>query len=106
RGPAGDRRRGGRARPPRNRNRRRPGMSSVRIFEAADADRSLLAGRRVAVIGYGSQGHAHALNLHDSGIATTVGLRPDSRSAAAARAAGLDVRPIADAVAAARGGAL
>ncbi len=76
-------------------------MSSVRIFEAADADRSLLAGRRVAVIGYGSQGHAHALNLHDSGIATTVGLRPDSRSAAAARAAGLDVRPIADAVAAA-----
>ncbi|MFO7262075.1 MAG: ketol-acid reductoisomerase [bacterium] len=74
-------------------------MSSVRIFEAADADPSLLAGRRVAVIGYGSQGHAHALNLHDSGVATTVGLRPDSRSAAAAREAGLEVRSIPEAVA-------
>ena len=47
-----------------------------------DADQSLIRDRRVAVIGYGSQGHAHALNLHESGVDVTVGLRPDSASAA------------------------
>ena len=56
-----------------------------------DADLSLLKGKTVAVIGYGSQGHAHALNLHDSGVDVVVGLRPGSASAEAAASAGLEV---------------
>src|SRR5919199_4512431 len=62
-----------------------------------DADPALLASRRVAVIGYGSQGHAHALNLRDSGIDVRVGLREGSSSRAKAEAAGLRVTSIADA---------
>jgi ketol-acid reductoisomerase len=54
----------------------------------------LLAGK-VAILGYGSQGHAHALNLNDSGIEVEVGLRPDSASRAAAEDAGLTVRTTA-----------
>src|SRR3989454_1195936 len=57
----------------------------------------LLSGK-VAVLGYGSQGHAHALNLHESGVEVEVGLRADSRSRAAAEEAGLTVRSFADAV--------
>ncbi len=57
----------------------------------------LLSGK-VAVLGYGSQGHAHALNLADSGVDVEVGLRPESASCAAAEAAGLAVRSVADAV--------
>ena len=74
---------------------------SVRVYYDADTDRRRLAGRTFAVIGYGSQGHAHALNLRESGARVIVGLRPDGASAARARAAGLDVRPIAEAAAAA-----
>ena len=48
------------------------------VYYEKDADRSLIADRRVAVIGYGSQGHAHALNLKDSGIDVRVGLRDRS----------------------------
>jgi ketol-acid reductoisomerase len=62
-----------------------------------DADLGLLAGKTVAIIGYGSQGHAHALNLSDSGISVVVGLREGSGSAAAARAAGLEVVGIVEA---------
>jgi len=62
-----------------------------------DGDLDLLAGK-VAVIGYGSQGHAHALNLRDSGVDVQVGLREGSGSKGAAEDAGLDVRSIADAV--------
>jgi len=69
------------------------------VYYEKDADRSLIADRRVAVIGYGSQGHAHALNLKDSGIDVRVGLRDGSSSKAKAEAAGLTVRSIADAVA-------
>ena len=61
------------------------------------ADLSLLEGKTVAVIGYGSQGHAHALNLKDSGVEVVVGLRPDSASAAKAREQGLDVLPVVEA---------
>ena len=62
-----------------------------------DADLSLLDGKTVAIIGYGSQGHAHALNLVDSGVSVVVGLRESSDSVAAAREAGLEVTGIVDA---------
>src|SRR5438874_13825958 len=62
-----------------------------------DADLSKLDGKTVAVLGYGSQGHAHALNLHDSGVEVVVGLRPDSSSVAKAKSDGLEVDTIANA---------
>jgi ketol-acid reductoisomerase len=67
------------------------------MFYDDDADLSLLDGRTVAIIGFGSQGHAHALNLKDSGADVVVGLREDSASVEEARAAGLDVLPVAEA---------
>jgi len=67
------------------------------IFHEEDADLSLLGGKRVAILGYGSQGHAHALNLKDSGVEVVVGLRPDSASRAKAEAAGLEVLDVAEA---------
>jgi len=66
-----------------------------------DADPAALSGQTVAVIGYGSQGHAHAQNLRDSGIDVIVGLKPGSKSRALAEAAGLRVEDVADAVKAA-----
>ncbi len=62
-----------------------------------DADLTLLDGKTVAIIGYGSQGHAHALNLKDSGVKVVVGLRPDSASVAKAREQGLEVLPVVEA---------
>ncbi len=62
-----------------------------------DADLGRLDGKTVAIIGYGSQGHAHALNLKDSGVNVVVGLRPDSGSVAKAREAGLEVLDPAEA---------
>src|SRR3954466_14150681 len=64
-----------------------------------DADVELIKGRKVAVLGYGSQGHAHALNLQDSGVDVRVGLRDGSSSKAKAEAAGLKVLPTGEAVA-------
>jgi ketol-acid reductoisomerase len=69
------------------------------VYYEKDADRSLITSRRVAVIGYGSQGHAHALNLKDSGVDVRVGLREASSSRAKAEDAGLTVRTIAEAAA-------
>jgi len=69
------------------------------VYYEKDADRSLILGRKVAIIGYGSQGHAHALNLKDSGVDVRVGLRAGSSSAAKAEAAGLRVLPVAEAAA-------
>ncbi|MGB1377053.1 MAG: ketol-acid reductoisomerase [Miltoncostaeaceae bacterium] len=63
----------------------------LKMIYDADADLGLLDGKTVAIIGYGSQGHAHALNLKDSGADVVVGLRPDSQSAARAAADGLEV---------------
>src|SRR5437588_556741 len=67
------------------------------MFYDDDADLSLLDGKTVAIIGYGSQGHAHALNLKDSGVSVVVGLRPDSSSVAKARQHDLRVLEPADA---------
>jgi ketol-acid reductoisomerase len=70
----------------------------ARMYYDNDADPGAIKGQTVAVIGYGSQGHAHALNLHDSGIDVVVGLAPGSRSRALAQEAGLRVADVPDAV--------
>jgi ketol-acid reductoisomerase len=67
------------------------------MFYDDDADLNLLEGKTVAILGYGSQGHAHSLNLKDSGVDVVVGLRPDSASVEQARSQGLEVTDIADA---------
>src|SRR5689334_13737412 len=67
------------------------------MFYDKDADLSLLDGKTVAIIGYGSQGHAHSLNLKDSGVSVVVGLRPESASVAKAKEHGLRVAEPADA---------
>jgi ketol-acid reductoisomerase len=67
------------------------------MFYDDDADLKLLDGKTVAIIGYGSQGHAHALNLKDSGVSVVVGLRGSSKSVATARGHGLEVLEPADA---------
>ena len=74
---------------------------TARMYYDADADPRALDGQTVAIIGYGSQGHAHALNLHDSGVDVIVGLAPGSKSRPLAEAAGLRVEDVADAVRAA-----
>ena len=68
------------------------------IFYDDDADLSIIQDRSVAVIGYGSQGHAHALNLRDSGVDVRIGLAEGSRSRAKAEAEGLRVLTVANAV--------
>jgi len=72
-------------------------MKTDDIFYDKDADLGKLDGKTVAILGYGSQGHAHALNLKDSGVDVVVGLRPDSSSRAKAEEAGFEVLDIADA---------
>jgi ketol-acid reductoisomerase len=74
---------------------------TAKMYYDNDADPSALAGQTVAIIGYGSQGHAHALNLHESGVEVVVGLAPGSKSRAHAEEAGLRVMDVADAVRAA-----
>ncbi len=69
----------------------------AKTYHDADADLSLIQAKKVAVIGYGSQGHAHALNLKDSGVEVKIGLRPDSPSARKAELAGLEVLSVTDA---------
>jgi ketol-acid reductoisomerase len=73
----------------------------ARMYYDSDANLDLLAGKTIAIIGYGSQGHAHALNLKDSGCNVIVGLYPGSKSVAKAEAAGLTVKNVADAAKAA-----
>ncbi len=74
---------------------------ATKIYYQADCDLNLLKGKKVAIIGYGSQGHAHALNLHDSGVDVVVGLYEGSRSKARAEKAGLTVMTTAEAAKAA-----
>ncbi|MGI6106694.1 MAG: ketol-acid reductoisomerase [Lachnospiraceae bacterium] len=73
-------------------------MAEARIFYEQDCDLSYIQGKKIAIIGYGSQGHAHALNLHDSGMDVIVGLYEGSKSKAKAEAQGLKVYPVAEAV--------
>ena len=70
----------------------------MNIYYDKDADLSIIQGLKVAIVGYGSQGHAHANNLKDSGVDVTVGLRPGSISEAKAKKASLKVSSIEDAV--------
>ncbi len=71
------------------------------LYYDKDADLSLLNGKTIAVIGYGSQGHAHALNAKDSGAKVIIGLHPESKSVEKAKADGLEVHSVADATKAA-----
>lgn len=70
----------------------------MKVYYDADANLDLLKSKKIAVLGFGSQGHAHALNLKDSGMNVCVGLRPDSASVEKAKAGGLEVKTVAEAV--------
>ncbi len=72
---------------------------AANVYYEADCDGSLIRNRKVAVIGYGSQGHAHALNLKESGVDVCIGLREGSSSTQKAEQAGLTVKSVADAAA-------
>src|SRR5580658_8262096 len=69
----------------------------AKMYYDNHADLALIRGKKVAIIGYGSQGHAHALNLRDSGVEVRIGLHGASRSADKARKAGLEVLSVDDA---------
>jgi len=70
---------------------------STEIFYDADADLSIIQSKKVAVVGYGSQGHAHAMNLRDSGVEVIIALKEGSKSIAKAEEAGFTVKNVADA---------
>ena len=70
----------------------------MKVYYDKDADLSLIKGKKVTILGYGSQGHAHALNLHDSGVKVTVGLRKGGASWDKAKKAGLKVAEIGESV--------
>jgi ketol-acid reductoisomerase len=70
----------------------------MKVYYDKDADLSLIKGKKVTIVGYGSQGHAHALNLHESGVKVTVGLRRDGASWDKAKKAGLAVKEVGEAV--------
>jgi len=70
----------------------------MKVYYDKDADLSLVKGKKVVIVGYGSQGHAHSLNLHDSGVKVTVALRKDGASWDKAKKAGLNVKEVSEAV--------
>jgi ketol-acid reductoisomerase len=70
----------------------------MKVYYDKDANLDVIKNLNISIIGYGSQGHAHALNLKDSGVSVTVGLRPNSSNASRAQSEGLEVLPIKDAV--------
>ena len=67
------------------------------IFYDKDADLSLIQGKKVAIVGYGSQGHAHAQNLRDSGVEVVIALKDGSKSTQKAKDDGFEVKNVADA---------
>ena len=69
----------------------------MKVYYDKDADLDVIKNLKISIIGFGSQGHAHAMNLNDSGANVTIGLRPGSSSEAKAREAGLNVKNIPDA---------
>ena len=71
---------------------------SLDIYYDKDCDLSIIKSKKVCILGYGSQGHAHALNLRDSGVDVVIGLRPESSTAKKVKAAGFEVKASADAV--------
>ncbi|MBV9489234.1 MAG: NAD(P)-binding domain-containing protein, partial [Verrucomicrobia bacterium] len=73
----------------------------AKVYTDKDADLAHLQNKRCAIIGFGSQGHAHALNLKDSGVGVVIGLYRNSKSIPAAQEYGFEVKPVADAVEAA-----
>ena len=75
---------------------------STEIFYDADADLSIIQGKKVAIVGYGSQGHAHAQNLRDSGVEVAIALKEGSKSAPKAEEAGFAVKTVAEATAVGR----
>src|SRR5207253_3277967 len=95
--PGGAAQAGASGHPPALRHRKGRVTKMAVIHYEKDADAALVAGRKVAIIGYGSQGHAHALNLKESGVDVRVGLREGSSSKAKAEAAGLRVVSITQA---------
>ena len=70
----------------------------MKVYYDKDADLSIIRGKKVTIVGYGSQGHAHALNLKDNGVDVTVGLREGSASVQKAKSAGLTVKSVPEAV--------
>ncbi|GAB3940120.1 ketol-acid reductoisomerase [Corynebacterium tapiri] len=70
---------------------------AIEVFYEKDADQAIIQSKKVAIIGYGSQGHAHAQNLRDSGVEVVIGLRDGSKSAVKAQEAGFEVKSVADA---------
>lgn len=70
---------------------------STEIFYDADADLSIIQNKKVAIVGYGSQGHAHAMNLRDSGVEVAIALKEGSKSIAKAEEAGFPVKSVAEA---------
>ena len=72
---------------------------AIEVFYDDDADLSIIQGKKVAVVGYGSQGHAHSQNLRDSGVEVVIGLREGSKSADKAKEAGFEVKTVSDAAA-------
>ena len=66
------------------------------MFYEKDADLGIFKGKKVAILGYGSQGHAHSLNLKESGVDVIIGLREDSKSREVAEKAGLTVKSVSD----------
>ena len=79
-------------------NARHTGETHMKVYYDKDADLSLIKGKKVTIVGYGSQGHAHAQNLNDSGVKVTVGLRKGGASWDKAKKAGLKVAEVAEAV--------
>src|SRR4029077_10293704 len=77
--------------------RKRMGYHMAKVYYDKDADLNLLKGKKITIIGYGSQGHAHALNLRDSGVKVVIGVRPGGKTWELAKSHGWDPKPVKEA---------